>query len=127
MAILICYKQFCLYRDRQEGVYQKAFLTAEFAKESQRTERANYPFTRRSPALRPFPFFSVVLNRQILIQTQDVVFKPTDSNPIWFDTSVDSVGENGAVASTVGSLQIAICVGGLSRARFHRRLEDRAS
>ncbi|RKY68293.1 MAG: hypothetical protein DRQ02_04765 [Candidatus Latescibacterota bacterium] len=108
-------------------MYQKAFLTAEFAKKSQRTERANYPFTRPSPALRPFPFFTVVLNRQILIQTQDVVFKPTDSNPIWFDTSVDSVGENGVVASTVGSLRIAISVGGLSRARFHRRLEDRAS
>ena len=52
MAILICYKQFCPYRDRQEGVYQKAFLTAKFAKKLQKSQRANYPVA----------FFAVILN-----------------------------------------------------------------
>ena len=30
---------FCPYRDRQQGLYQKAFLTAKFAKKSQRPQR----------------------------------------------------------------------------------------
>ncbi|RKY71895.1 MAG: hypothetical protein DRQ24_06300 [Candidatus Latescibacterota bacterium] len=34
---------FCHYADRQEGVYRKAFLTAKFAKKSQRSQRGNYP------------------------------------------------------------------------------------
>ena len=50
------------------------------------------------------------------MQPRDVIFKLTESNPSLFDTCA-------VVASTVGSLQISISVGGLSRARFHRRLE----
>ncbi|RKY85116.1 hypothetical protein DRP98_03570 [candidate division KSB1 bacterium] len=37
---------FCPYRDRQERVYQKAFLTAKSAKKSQRSQRANYLFVK---------------------------------------------------------------------------------
>ena len=66
----------CPYRDRQQWAYQKAFLTAEGAKKSQRPQRGNYPCR-----------------------------------------------ENGIFASTRDSLQMSISVGGLSRARFHRRLE----
>jgi len=42
---------FCSYRDRQEGVYQKAFLTAKFANQSQGSERANYLFIKVLPTL----------------------------------------------------------------------------
>jgi len=50
------------------------------------------------------------------MQPRDVIFKLTESNPGLFDTCA-------VVASTMGSLHISISVGGLSRARFHRRLE----
>jgi len=42
---------FCPYRDRQQGVYQKAFLTAKFAKKSQRPQRGNYVFIKTLPVL----------------------------------------------------------------------------
>jgi len=44
---------FCPSGDRREGVYQKAFPTAKFAKKSQRTQRADYLFIEPSPALCP--------------------------------------------------------------------------
>ncbi|RKY75952.1 hypothetical protein DRQ12_10960, partial [candidate division KSB1 bacterium] len=62
---------FCPYQDRQEEVYQKAFLTAKFTKESQRAQTANYLFIKPSPALCPVPFFAVMLSDQLLIQDED--------------------------------------------------------
>jgi len=54
------------------------------------------------------------------MQPRDVIFKLREPNSGLFDTCA-------VVASTMGSLQISISVGGLSKARFHRRLETIAS
>ena len=54
------------------------------------------------------------------MQPRHVIFKLTESNSGLFDTCA-------VVASAMGSLQISISVGGLSKARFHRRLETIAS
>jgi len=74
-------------------VYQKAFLTAKFAKESQRAQTVNYLFIKPSPALCPVPFFAVMSSDQLLIQTEDAIFELTELNPILFDTSADFVGK----------------------------------
>jgi len=47
---------------RYWGVDQKAFLTAKFAKKSQRSQRGNYLFIKTLPTLCPVAFFAVVLN-----------------------------------------------------------------
>ena len=65
MPIPICYKQFCPYLDRQEGVYQKAFLAAKFAKRSQRSQRGNYLFIKMLPILSAVAFFAVILNAKL--------------------------------------------------------------
>ena len=52
---------FCPYRDRQEGLYQMAFLTAKFAKKSQGSQRANYLFIETLPTL-VRPLLSLLLS-----------------------------------------------------------------
>jgi len=49
MASLICYKHFVPIGTD----YQKAFLTAKFAKKSQKMQRANYLFIKKLPTLCP--------------------------------------------------------------------------
>jgi len=53
---------FCPYRDREEGVYQKAFPTAKFHKKSQRTQRDNYLFVRPLPPLCPHSLLCCCVN-----------------------------------------------------------------
>jgi len=80
---------FCPYRDRQEELYQKAFLTAKFAKKSQGSQRGNYLFIKTLPI-------------------RYVIFKLREPSSGLFDTLCRFCRKNGVGGSTVGSLQISI-------------------
>ena len=101
----------------------EAILTPKLVGKSQRWQRANYLFIKPSPALCPRSVPSCYLKRSTFDTDPRCNFQLTESKPSLFSPGAYSVGKNGVAGSTMGSIQISISVGGLSRARFHRRLE----
>ncbi|MCD6148209.1 hypothetical protein J7J18_02425 [bacterium] len=89
MATLICCKHF-VSTGTDRKVYQNAFPSAKLAKKSQ---RANYLFVEPPPPYVPVLLFVVIPTDSRSVQTQDLIFKVTESNSALLNTGAGSVGK----------------------------------